>query len=338
MSGVAHAIGKVFKSVVSVVKKVWKPLAVAAAVYFTGGLAGAWALPGAAAAEGGAALGADALAGVGTDALAAAGGDIGAMATSGIDALGADAAATGGMSAIAGGAGDAAFGGLAASSGADAAGAGGLLGGAASAAPASDGFSMLNGVAGASYGGAPSSTGFGMLDGVRGASYGTPSTASAAGSPSLLSQGWQKAMDAAGWLEKHPTMAMGLLQGAGGILKGIQQADMMNQQYKWAAAHAPYQTSGPVGNPFSGFKYNSLLANQNPQNYQAPLPINNMRMNPYQPTGLSVASPQASQQQIFNPLNPMQQQQMMTSGLMGYGAGAPFIEGPHNESVYGSES
>lgn len=106
MSGIAHAVGKVFKGIGSVVKKVWKPLAIAAAVYFTGGLAGAWALPemfGGAAAAGGAAAGAaDAFGaaeagGFGVGDLAAAGGaaaDAGEMGGVGmLSSLGGDAAA-----------------------------------------------------------------------------------------------------------------------------------------------------------------------------------------------------------------------------------------------------
>lgn len=39
MSGVFKAIGKVFSAVVGVIKKIWKPVLIAAAVYFTAGLA-----------------------------------------------------------------------------------------------------------------------------------------------------------------------------------------------------------------------------------------------------------------------------------------------------------
>jgi hypothetical protein len=39
MSGIFHAIGKVFSKIVSVVKKIWKPLLIAVAIYFTAGLA-----------------------------------------------------------------------------------------------------------------------------------------------------------------------------------------------------------------------------------------------------------------------------------------------------------
>lgn len=39
MSGVFKAIGKVFSAVVGVIKKIWKPILIAAAIYFTAGLA-----------------------------------------------------------------------------------------------------------------------------------------------------------------------------------------------------------------------------------------------------------------------------------------------------------
>jgi hypothetical protein len=97
MSGIVHAIGKVFKVVVKAVKGVvhwiadnWKAIVIAAAIIYTGGLAaGAWGAAGAAGA-GGAAAGAGTAAAAGTAGAAAA---TGAEATVGIMA-GSTAAST----------------------------------------------------------------------------------------------------------------------------------------------------------------------------------------------------------------------------------------------------
>jgi len=100
MSKIVKGVKKVFKTVAKVVKKVWKPLAIAAAVYFTAGLAASAFAPAsaaistsAAASTGVLASGAGAAAAGGGSILAGAGGIFGATGVA--SAAGAGAAVAG---------------------------------------------------------------------------------------------------------------------------------------------------------------------------------------------------------------------------------------------------
>ncbi|MGH7106183.1 MAG: hypothetical protein ACREFT_06715 [Acetobacteraceae bacterium] len=93
MSGVFHAIGKVFKGIVGVIKKIWKPVLIAVAVYFTAGLA-LYAMP-ATSAFGGSMLGITSAASAGGGAAVAGSGALSSTAA-GLGMAGGGTAATAG--------------------------------------------------------------------------------------------------------------------------------------------------------------------------------------------------------------------------------------------------
>lgn len=247
MSGVAHAIGKVFKGVVGIVKKIWKPLAIAAAVYFTGGLA-AGAFAGA-----GAAGGAAAFAGATADAVggAAALGDVAATAAAGTGAL----EAAGGAGALAG---DATAGAAAGGTFGDAVASNLGLDTAADTGTsiASDlGAGAYNDAAGSIAEGAPNlspgdinATGAGQIPA-------SEAQVPGAGTSSL----WDSAKGVAGGVMKNPMLMNGLLGLGSGLLNSYSQQQMLKQQEAWAEAHAPGNVAGGMGTPFAGWKSNQNL-------------------------------------------------------------------------------
>lgn len=262
MSGIAKAVGKVFKSVGSFVKKYWKPILAAVAIYFTAGAALAYF--GAAGAAGGAAA-------VGAEGAAA-----GAAAEGGAAALGAGAADLGGAGVLT------AEGAAAAGVGADAAGAG-ILGGTAAAEGGSvlagtagiGGGSVLGGTAGiggATVGGdlLAGGTAAGAGAGAAQAGYGSAITngANYLGAPGAPSSLWQTSLDIAGKAMKTP----GVPSLIGGMLNSYQQSAMMNAQMKYQAERAPGNIAGGAGNAWQGFAQNKNLTPTTPMPSNSQLP------------------------------------------------------------------
>lgn len=230
MSHVAHTIGKVFSGIGHIVKKIWKPLAIAAAVYFTGGAAlGAMG----AMSAGGSLLG-GAAAGLGAAADIGAGGILGAYgAGAGLAGAGADALAGAGVGALET-AGDAGVSSIGAGAGTDAV-----------TAAMSSGEGYYGGLSGGL-----GETGASMSDiyssGV--AAGGIPATGGASGL-------WGASLSTAKGLLGIP----GIGQGIMGLIGGYQQAQMFNKGLAWQEAHAPGQIAGGVKNAFGGFDLPSNL-------------------------------------------------------------------------------
>lgn len=293
MSGIAHAVKKVFKGVVGIVKKVWKPLVIAAAIYFTGGMA--------LGAMGALSAGGSVLAGAGAGLSAAAGG-IGIGAGAGIGgafAAGAGTAALEGAGAVGAGI----LGAGAADVGAGTLGAGeavaGDLGLGATAAGAGEGATMggvgmlssLGGDAGAAAtGGFETLGGEGVSSAVENpGAYtyagpemtGPPSSlaGSAPGAPSSL---WDKSLSIAGQIMKTP----GMPSLIGGFFRNYEQGKMMEAQQKWAEAHAPGQIAGGAAGawgPPGTFAMNKNLTPNTPMPTAGKLPA----LSPYtQPSPL----------------------------------------------------
>jgi hypothetical protein len=286
MSGIAHAIGKVFHGIVNIWHKVWKPLVIAAAIYFTGGAA--LGMMGAASAGGGLLTGAGAgisaaAGGIGIGSGAGIGGAFAAGAGTAAAAGGGAAAVAGaGLTVDAGAAGltdtaatDAAIGvgadataGSTVAAGADAAAAGGL-----DSALASSGVDAVAGdtvggslpslvadasaQAGASIGSQPL---MGVGD-VTGGMQAAPVDSAAAEAGMAPTSMWGGALHAAGQIMRFP----GVTQGLFGMLQSYGQGQMYNQELKWREAHAPGQITGGVKNAFAGFA-------MNPNLQQTPIP------------------------------------------------------------------
>ena len=328
MSGISHAISKVVKGVVGFVKDHWKLLTIAAAVFFTGGMAlGAFGAVGADAAAGGVAAAAD----VGVDAGVAGAAGVGVSA--GAD-LGAGVAAD-----FAGGAAaDAGLGtGVAADFGATAAGTDSAVAGIGTAA-SSDTAGGLMDVAGSGSGnGIADAAGEGVNAGSEGVTI-TPDTPTIAqntlqvskvgitpASTNISMDGaapssmWSGALDTAGKIMSIP----GVPQAMGGLLQGYEQGQMLNTQLAWQEAHAPGQIAGGVPQGmFSGMGANPNLK-QSPIKTSTPKPV---------------AAPGGAQAGAMTqaPAAYMPQQQQndpyasyASQGLMG----SPFMDGPSPDEV-----
>lgn len=339
MSGIGHAISKVFSGAVGVIKKIWKPLVIAAAIYFTGGAAlGAMGALGA----GGSVLG-GAAAGLGAAADIGAGGIMGSLAA------GAGTAAAGvGAGALAAGAGAAA---------ADLGGAGVLTADAASAAG-------LGGAAatGGSVLGADS-----VLGGTAGLAGGGASTAAAMGGGMTASSLWDNSLGVA----KSVLGTPGVPSLISGVAQGLMASNLQNAQMKWAEQHAPGQVAGGTGGAWGApgsFPANKNLTPQQPTPtttklpqpvpytqaaqqvplYQVgaqPMPGTNEpgpytkiggQWQGYGTPGFGQQYPPGTQPGAPYPPTTLAQQQMqpgMQPGLLGGGSEQmPFIESPYDES------
>lgn len=247
MSGVVKAVKKVFKSVVNVVKKIWKPLLIAAAVYFTAGLAlsafaptasFAASMPGFA---GGGVLGT----GVGAGASAGTGIFSTAAAKMGLGALGASGGLAGG--AMAAGTSASALGAAGFSTAAIAEGASAVVG---STLAAGDAVIGAAGAAGAAGGGVGAVGG--AATGAGGGS-GTVAAGGATTSPSLAMGGVGTGAKAAGMTLGEKLLLASSGTQALGVLMGEDPADAK----KWQGAYFGVQYSGEgpgptVGGPATG--------------------------------------------------------------------------------------
>lgn len=301
MSGIAKAVKKVAKGVGGFVKKFWKPLAIAAAVYFTAGAAsslfgGGGLLGGAttAATEGATALGeaGTALAGAGEAAAgiggaAAAATEAAAPWMSSLTSMGlADAGAT--------------------------AASGGLLGGIASGAASVASSGLGDAVASAASGGGPS--GFGSIfNAAKGAVQGV--TSSVGKAASSVWNGLTDGKGLSGLLNNRGAMDL-----IGGGIKMYAQSEMMNNAEKYKTERAPFQLG--KGSDFSG-AYNLSNNSSSPpieSNTQAPLSNSSMQAMGAANTPFSMATTQLPQQQ----------------GVLNYMQHVPsFMEGPYgDQSIY----
>lgn len=361
MSGVGHAIGKVFKGVVGIVKKIWKPLLIAVAIYFTAGAAAAYF--GAASAAGGAAAFAGAEAGaVGSVAGGAA---LGAAEVGTAAAVGAGAAEGGALAAdIGAGAatdaaagmtiGDAATGAVAdaglgaGGAGAGAAGAigdGSIMGG---AAPVAD---LTESAASGAYPGMSLGQGADLTQ--TAASGGIGSSA-----PGQTSSWWQSSLDTAGKVMKTP----GVMQMLSSGINSYQQGQLYNQNLKWMAAHAPGQIQGGVPQGvFSGYAHgagtNPNVAGENVAAHGRVAPVNTNSAQPNLPGGITAdprslpgmnqaaatapypgyGTPGYGQQSPRSGPPPISQQLAyqdpnQQAGILG-GGEMPYVESPYDQSV-----
>lgn len=356
MSGVGHAIGKVFKGVAGIIKKIWKPLLIAVAVYFTAGAALAY-FGAAGAAGGAAALGAEE---AGTIGAAAAVGGEGAGVAAGIGSAaaaeaGADAAAgIGGATAgeaagaAAGGFGaDAATGAVAdLGSGAGIAGdIGGELGTDVGTEVAEGGAAGGQGILGGNIGDLTAPT----------AAGGSPSLAMGAGTPGEPSSWWDASLHTAGKVLGTP----GVSQLLGSGINAYMQGQMYNQNLQWMAAHAPGQIAGGVPKGvFSGYAGTSPnvagenvaahgrvpTVNTQPQQFAANTPgVGGITTDPRNLPGMSptqqypgYGTPGYGQQPPGSGPPPVQQQLAMQNGpqqsILG-GAEMPYVESPYDQSM-----
>lgn len=328
MSGVAKAVGKVFKGVVGIVKKIWKPLLIAVAIYFTAGAAlgamGAMAAGGSAVAGAGAGIGAAAGGiGIGTGA-----GITGAFAAGGAMAAGAAGAAAAGGALAAGAAGAAEAGGAAAAAGgvgaADLAGAGVLTEEAATAAGLGSAYGGAAGAAGSVLGADSVLAGTSGLAGAAGGAT-AAGTAAVGGASSL----WGSAVNVA----KQVITTPGVPSLISGVLQNYQQAKMYNDGKKWAEAHAPGQIEGGAANAWmntSAFPANKNLTPATPTPSPDKLPM----LTPYNAAAQSVPQYQVGPQPLpgANQPGPFTQYggQWPGYGTPGYGEQFPPGQQPSN--------
>lgn len=315
MSGIGHAIKKVFKTAGKIIKKVWKPLVIAAAIYFTGGMAlgalgamsaGGSVLAGAeaglSAAAGGIGIGAGA--GIGGAFAAGAGTAAGLGAAGAAGALGAGALAAGGAEASPW---------LAGSVLADAGAGAGLAG--AEGAGMMGGVGMLSSLggdaAGAAYGGLETAGGEGLSSAVdnpgaytyagpemsgppaAGAenpyTYGDfttnePTAAMGPPSPGDPSPMWSKALG----LAKDVMTTPGMPSLIGGLLQSYNQGKMLDAQMKWADERAPGQIAGGTKNAWAG------MPNSNPNlaaSTTTPMPGAGVQQLPLNPIPITQVQP-----------------------------------------------
>lgn len=347
MSAIGHAVSKVFKSVGSFVKKYWKPIVAAVAIYFTAGAALAYFAPAEAAAGGAAAVGAEA---AGT-----------AAAEGGAAALGAGAAEGGAAALGAGAAAGAAEASpwLAGSIAAETGGAAGLAGGAAAGAAASS-EGLMGGVGMLSSLGGDAAAGAGAAGAAAGASpyafagpemTGPPaSLAGSVGAPSSL---WQTSLGVA----KTAMSTPGVPSLIGGLLNSYSQGQMLNAQMKYAEQHAPGQIAGGAANAWGGFAQNKNLTPTTPLPAKSSLPpLTPYTLPPNQagvPTMPGVNQPGSNSSRYLGygtpgygqqfppgtqPIYPTgqmpqdlaQQQGLQQQGLLSQQT--PFIESPYDES------
>jgi hypothetical protein len=361
MSGVGHAIGRVFKGVVGIIKKIWKPLLIAVAIYFTAGAAAAYF---------GAAEGATA--------FAEAAGTLGTEAAVGAGAAAAEAgtAAAVGAGAAEGGAAIAAD--IGAGAATDAA-AGMTIGDAATGAVADAGL----GAGGAGAGAAGSAIGDGTIMGGAGPAADLTESAASGAYPSLsLGQGadltqtaasggissapgqtsswWQSSLDTAGKVMKTP----GVMQMLSSGINSYQQGQMYNQNLKWMAAHAPGQIQGGVPQGvFGGFAQqgaagtNPNVAGENVAAHGRVARVNTNSAQPDLPGGITAdprslpgmnqaaatapypgyGTPGYGQQSPRSGPPPIRQQLAeqdpnQQAGILG-GGEMPYVESPYDQSV-----
>jgi hypothetical protein len=362
MSGVGHAIGKVFKGVVGIIKKIWKPLLIAVAIYFTAGAAAAYfgAAEGATAFAGAeaAVTGTEAAVGAGAAAEAGTAAAVGAGAAEGGAAIAADIGAGAATDAAAGMTiGDAATGAVAdAGLGAGGAGAGAagsaigdgtIMGG---AGPAAD---LTESAASGAY---PSlSLGQGADLTQTAASGGIGSSA-----PGQTSSWWQSSLDTAGKVMKTP----GVLQMLSSGINAYQQGQLYNQNLKWMAAHAPGQIQGGVPQGiFGGFAQhgaagtNPNVAGENVAAHGRVARVNTNSAQPDLPGGITAdprslpgmnqsaatapypgyGTPGYGQQSPRSGPPPISQQlaerdPYQQAGILG-GGEMPYVESPYDQSV-----
>lgn len=359
MSSIGAAVHKIFRGVTKVWHAVWKPLVIAAAIYFTGGLA--------LGAMGAMAAGGSALAGAGAGLSAAAGG-IGIGAGAGIGGAFAAGAATAGEAALAGGA--------LAAGGAAAAGAGAAadLGGAGVLTAEGAEAAGLGGAAAAGSGAAAGGSVLGALDsgsalaGTAGlAGGGGASTAAAMGGGMTASSLWDSSLGIA----KSVLGTPGVPSLISGVAQGLMSSNLQNAQMKWAEQHAPGQVAGGTGGAWGApgsFPANKNLTPRQPTPtttklpqpvpytqtaqqvplYQVgsqPMPGTNEpgpytriggQWQGYGTPGYGMQYPPGTQPGAPYPPTTLAQQQMqpgMQPGLLGGGAEQmPFIESPYDES------
>lgn len=358
MSGVGHAIGKVFKGVVGIIKKIWKPLLIAIAIYFTAGAAMAY-FGAAGAASGGAAAFAGAEAGaVGSVAGGAAVGAaevgtaaaVGAGAAEGGAAIAADIGAGAAADAAAGMTiGEAATGAIAdAGLGAGSAGAASAIGDGTimgSAAPVAD---LTESAATGAYPG---------LSLGQGADLTQTAASGSIASPGGTSSWWQSSLDTAGKVMKTP----GVMQMLSSGINSYQQGQMYNQNLKWMAAHAPGQIQGGVPEGvFGGFAKagtNPNIAGENVAEHGRVARVNTNSAQPDLPGGITAdprslpgmnqaaasapypgyGTPGYGQQSPRSGPPPLSQQfaqqdPNQQAGILG-GGEMPYVESPYDQSV-----
>jgi hypothetical protein len=71
-------------------------------------------------------------------------------------------------------------------------------------------------------------------------------------------------LDGAGNLMKNPSVVNGMFSLGRGFLQSYEQNQVMQQQMKWAEAHAPGHVTGGINNPFGGFQMNQNLQQEQP--------------------------------------------------------------------------
>lgn len=261
MSGLFKSIGKVFKKVIKVVKKIALPALAIAAVIVTGGAA-LGLIP---------AIGGMAITGLGTlaSALGASSAVAGILSTA---ATGATIGMIGGFltsgnlkGAIKGASMGFLTGGVLGGLGQIVGGIGGAVGGAGTAAPG------VIAETGAAAGFTPVGMTSGALEGAIGASGASSVTgALASAAPAAAAAGSGGGGGILGFLSQNPLLASGLLKGIGGALAGNPDMDIYKarqKSYEGVIPYKPHDWADPSGLPRASDHYNSLIYGQSKYEY-----------------------------------------------------------------------